>query len=203
MTPTKQRKQQARMRTRNRCKHATRFVNSFELPNFLDEYKESLRPGLSEQYLRAVGESLRSAWDKTKWESVGEQIEEIFRGYRKDILDSLKPGEALVLPLDSAVTAFAPPALRCLLGVKDSPIFKPRDELDKIAYAILQASQHGLLRMCEGHRNALEGRKGWEGWVCPTPFLVADEGRTRFCYESCGKHAKAVAKKNPKKGRNH
>ena len=185
--------------------HATRFVNSFELPNFLDEYKKTLRPGLNEQFLRDVGRCLRDAWNPATWDTAERTIDEVFRGYLKDILEEqsrgLKPGEARIL--DMALAIFEHPAFRNRLGAKDSPIFKSRDKLDNIAYAILQASEHGLLRKCEGYTNALEGRKGWEGWVCPTPFLVADEGRTRFCYESCGRQAKAVAKKNPKKGRKH
>jgi hypothetical protein len=60
-----------------------------------------------------------------------------------------------------------------------------RDELDLIADVILRASQSGRLRICEGHEN---------GWDCPTPYLVADEGRRTHCYMQCGAEAKRRSK---------
>jgi len=58
--------------------------------------------------------------------------------------------------------------------------FKRRDVLDEIAYAILVASRRGLLRMCKGSEH--------KDWNCQTPFLVADEGRRRYCYGACGEN---------------
>lgn len=62
---------------------------------------------------------------------------------------------------------------------------EPRDLLDRIAFAILRASECGLLRACRGRE---------KGWKCPTPYLVADEKRRVYCYMSCGDEAKSQAK---------
>ena len=62
---------------------------------------------------------------------------------------------------------------------------EPRDFLDRIAIAILKASERDLLRTCEGHK---------QGWQCPTPYLVADEKRRVYCYMNCGDEAKSQAK---------
>jgi hypothetical protein len=62
---------------------------------------------------------------------------------------------------------------------------EPRDLFDEIALAILKASGRGLLRMCQGHK---------QGWLCSTPYLVADEKRRVYCYSHCGDEAKSRAK---------
>jgi hypothetical protein len=64
---------------------------------------------------------------------------------------------------------------------------EPRDLFDKIALVILKASERGLLRTCKGHKH---------DWPCPTPYLVADEGRRVYCYSRCGDEAKSRAKLN-------
>ena len=58
-------------------------------------------------------------------------------------------------------------------------VYRRRDVLDDIAYAILVAARRGLLKECEGHKR---------GWRCPQRWLVADEKRRRFCYLECGKY---------------
>lgn len=63
---------------------------------------------------------------------------------------------------------------------------EPRDLLDRIAIAILKASERGLLRLCQGHK---------QGWACPTPYLLADEKRRVYCYMRCGDEAKSLAKR--------
>lgn len=77
--------------------------------------------------------------------------------------------------------------------------FKRRDVLDEIAYAILVASKRGLLRMCKGHIDHPE-------WNCQTPFLVADEGRRKYCYGACGENngielSKQWHRMNPRRSR--
>jgi hypothetical protein len=184
MTPQKIRRQETRKRTKKRCMVATRFVNTFKLEDFTNTF--TLRPGQNEQFLRDLGIALREAWDEKKWDTAAENLEQIFADQKGAILSAMKPGIYPGLP-----SPFERPAFRIRIGHAD-PVFEPRDALDKIAHTILQASHHGLLKMCEGHRR---------GWDCPTPFLVADEERRKFCFNGCGDKAKAEAKRNPKKGR--
>lgn len=113
---------------------------------------------------------LRKAWDKPE-EAKG-VLEAVFSPKRLS-RRNVSRGES---------GARSPFQIRSGRGVR----FEPRDDLDRIAYAILQASERGLLRICRGHK---------QGWDCPTPYLVADEGRRVYCYMRCGDEAKLRAKR--------
>lgn len=87
---------------------------------------------------------------------------------------------------DALAQMLAPSRVQTPRQVKlGSAQIEPRDLPDMIAIAILKASERGLLRTCEGHK---------QGWQCPTPYLVADEKRRVYCYMSCGDEAKSRAK---------
>jgi hypothetical protein len=192
-----------RQETRRRCELATALVNfrSQRLTNFVNDNWDTLRLRFQEDkpkaksFLKNLGTALRDAWDKAKWETVEQNLERIFAAQDDTDLRRLKPGEAQISPLMTIaemrrMELFRRPAFKVRLGRKlprsgnPEPAFEPRDVLDEIAYAIMRAGSLGLLKTCEGQLN---------GWKCPTPYVIADEGRRRFCYESCGDEAKAKA----------
>jgi hypothetical protein len=213
MTP---RRRSSRNETRRRCEIATAFVNvrgarpGDKLARFIDKHWDSLQlrfngdRAVATRFLQSLGTVLRDAWDPRKRETAEQNIENIFAADSEiRELTDLKPGEARMGPVTTISALkrkqlFERPAFKCLLGQKLSrnkqpmPTFEPRDVLDEIAYAILRAGSLGLLKTCEGERKE---------WGCKTPYLVADEGRRRFCYEFCGDYAKAEAKKNLTKAR--
>jgi len=139
-------------------------------------------------FLKMLGAILREAWDKQKWETAEQNLEHVFAAEIDPKLGEVQIGPVVML----SEFKFRRPAFQVRLGKKlprskqPAPTFEPRDVLDEIAYAILRASSLGWLKMCAGHL---------KGWHCPTPYLVAHEGRTRFCYEHCGDVAKADAKR--------
>jgi len=180
MTPTRK---SSRQQTRKQCELATAFVNSRKLDEFMRLHK-NFRP-VPKEFLQSLGVVLRDAWDKDKWDGVEETFEQLFADQKAEIIRGMKPGEVRA----GLTSRFERAAFTIRLG-KGQPVFEPRDVLDEIAYAILRAASLGLLKTCEGKL---------KGWPCRTPFVVADEGRRRFCYETCGDQAKAEAKKNPKK----
>jgi hypothetical protein len=169
---------------------------SQKLKQFVDKHWDTLRLRFHENkpratvFLHDLGTVLRDAWDKGKWETAEQNLERIFAAQDDTELRSLKPGEVRILPLIKHAELFQRPAFKVRLGRKlprsgnPDPVFEPRDVLDEIAYAIMRAGSLGFLKTCEGQLN---------GWKCPTPYIVADEGRRRFCYESCGDQAKAEA----------
>jgi len=193
-----------RQETRRRCEIATALVNfrSKKLERFVNDYWNSLQlrfygdKDAATKFLQNLGMVLRDAWDKGKWETAEPTLERIFAAHRDPLeVHGLKPGEGRILPLMTLsemkrAELFQRPAFKIRLGRKlprsgnPEPVFEPRDVLDEIAYAIMRAGSLGLLKTCEGKLN---------GWKCPTPYIVADEGRRRFCYESCGDQAKAEA----------
>jgi hypothetical protein len=213
MTP---RRKSLRQETQKRCEIATKFVNAHssgtapgnKLDRFMDKHWDSLKTRfdgdrlVAREFLRHLGSILRDAWDTGKWDTAEENLESVFAAPDKrklsDELHSMKPGEGRMGPVTSisAMKLFRRPAFKIHLGKRlpknkpPLPTFEPRDVLDEIAYAILRASSLGLLKTCEGKRR---------GWGCIQPYLVADEGRRRFCYALCGELAKQEAPS--KKGR--
>jgi len=175
-----------------------------KLGRFMDKHWDSLQERfegdrtVATQFLADLAFVLRDAWDKGKWDPAEQNLERIFAAHPGiSELRDLKLGESRIGPI-SKPRRFERPAFKVRLGHKiprnnqPTPIFEPRDVLDEIAYAVLRAGSLGLLKICEGKS---------KGWSCTTPYVVADEGRRRFCYETCGDQAKAEAKKKPKKGR--
>lgn len=195
-----------RQETRRRSELATALVNfhSAKLDRFVDDHWHSLQlrfggdKSAARTFLENLGMVLREAWDQAKWETAEQNLERIFAAQPGETGD-WNTGISPLLSLGQMKRAelFLRPAFKIRLGRKLSrtkepgPSFEPRDVLDEVAHAILRAGSLGLLRMCEGKK---------KGWRCPTPYVVADEGRRRFCYEACGDQAKAEAKKKPRKG---
>jgi hypothetical protein len=180
---------------------ATRFVNlnaanddllvTPAVTDFIREYQRDLHLDVTSNNEKAVAvrsQQLRKAWSKSDPEFVEKQLEDIFSDYRSDLWDEarrgLVPGESLRTASTDRYTSNKRPAFKVRLG-HSKPVFEPRDLLDRIAFAILKASERGLLRKCRGHQR---------GWQCPMPFLVADEKRRVYCYSRCGDEAKSRAK---------
>ena len=178
----KQKRSLLRQQTKEKCELATAFVNlrhDIGMKKFMDDHRGNLR-SWPKKYLLELARVLRELWDTAKRETAEYNLEQIFAAPPEA---EMAPGE--IRRITAFEKAFQHPAFRIRLG-KDSPRFEPRDVLDEIAYAIVHAAENNLLKTCEG---------SLRGWPCPTPKLVADEGRRRFCYGSCGDQAKAEAKR--------
>lgn len=190
-------RRKSRQKTRRRCEIATAFVNLDDkhpqrLEAFMRKYQRDLRPpgiwGATKEDILQIAHSLREAWDKGKWDTAAENLEHILAGYPREANKAMPSSGQW----PNEYTPYLRSAFQIQLG-HEQPTFEPRDVLDQSAYAILRASALSLLKKCEGKKN----------WNCITPYLVADEGRRRYCYGTCGDEAKAEAKRNPKKGRKH
>jgi hypothetical protein len=181
--PSKSKRVERRSRERSSIEAlATEFVNLSagldpNLPQVTSWVRDfvrshtSLRLTPKKAAIRAF--QLRKAWIPASREFAERLLEEIFAAPRASVTSS--PDR--YAPIERA-------AFKIRLG-HSRPVFAPRDLLDRIAFAILRASERGLLRTCRGHK-----RK----WNCPTPYLVADENRRVYCYEQCGDIAKSQAK---------
>lgn len=207
MTKTAQRQQ-----TRNACQIATEFVNAADAERasaFWAKQKDAgrflrplaLDPGQESRavdWLRGLAMALQEAWDPRTHETAAHNLEQIFADlYPESVtryIRQLEKGRGISKLSTGAkkFEKFERSAFKVRMG-SDRPVFEARDILDEIGYAILRASSLGLLRKCKG---------AVAGWPCKTPFLVADERRRRYCYETCGNLAKAknrMAKRKRKK----
>jgi hypothetical protein len=179
---------------------ATRFVNlnaandllvTPAVTDFIREYQRDLHLDVTSNNEKVVAmrsKQLREAWSTSNHEFAEQKLEEIFSDYRADRWDEEKRCLVSGQPPRTALTDRQTPAERPAFKVRlghSKPMFEPRDLLDQIAFAILKASERGLLRKCRGHQR---------GWQCPMPFLVADEKRRVYCYSRCGDEAKSRAK---------
>jgi hypothetical protein len=186
-----------RMEGRAKAILATRFVNmntQEAADRFLREHGENIRPDCRHAVpLLHVAKLLRLAWDSNLWTGGEFALRLLFADHNRGRFLATKAGEAELahIPLQSFdQLEFARPAFDVKLG-SPVPVFAARDLIDEVAYTILTAAAHGLLRYCEG---------SLKKWACPAPFLVADEQRRRFCYSTdakpgCGDEAKSVAKR--------
>ena len=202
MTKTAQRRQ-----ARTACHIATEFVNATSAErarafwakhNDVDLRPLALGPGQASQaqdWLRRLARVLQEAWDPRTHDTAAHNLEQIFTDlYPESITRYIRQLEKSggIGKLSNQAKRLERSAFKIRMG-SDRPVFEARDVLDEIGYAILHASSLGLLRKCKGAA---------AGWQCKTPFLVADERRRHYCYETCGNLAKAknrTAKRKRKK----